>query len=184
MSLLKLVSLLGYYCFARYLPSSYNPVVGKLCNKIRIVCVRHAFKRCGKISTMDRMAYFGTGADIEIGDFSGIGERCIVPKNTVIGKYVMMAPEVYIIGNNHITADVNTPMCFQGKTDDRVTIIEDDVWLGARVMIMPGRRVGKGSVLAAGAVVTKDVPPFCIFGGNPAKVIRRRDVGYGSKKDY
>lgn len=175
MVLFKYIWLLLYYVFLQHLPSSYAPFVGKFCNALRIICVKHIFKKCGKISTMDRKAYFGTGFEIEIGDYSGIGEKCIVPKNTIIGNYVMMAPEVYIVGNNHITTDVNTPMCFQGKTDDKVTIIEDDVWLGARVMIMPGRKIGQGSILAAGAVITKDVPSLCIFGGNPAKLIRRRD---------
>ena len=172
--IIRFFCLVGYYCFAQFLPSSYAPLIGGLCNKIRILCAKGIFKKCGKISTLDRKAYFGNGAELEIDDYSGIGERCVVPKNTVIGKYVMMAPDVYIIDNNHVASDINTPMCFQGKTDNKVTVIEDDVWLGARVMIMPGRKIGKGSILAAGAIVTKDVPPLCIFGGNPAKVIRWR----------
>ena len=172
--MMRILSLLLYYSFFQYLPSSYSPVVGKICNKLRIMCVKHIFKKCGKISTMDRKAYFGTGSEIEIGDYSGIGAHCIVPKNTVIGKYVMMAPEVYIIDNNHITSDIHKPMCFQGKTESKVTVIEDDVWLGARAMIMPGKRISRGSVIAAGAIVTKDVEPFSIMGGNPAKLIRKR----------
>lgn len=170
----RIVFLILYYGFAQWLPGSYTPILGKLCNKIRIGCVKHIFKKCGKISTIDRKAYFGTGCDIEIGDYSGIGEHCIIPKNTIIGKYVMMAPEVYIIDNNHISDDINIPMCFQGKTPNKVTIIEDDCWLGARVMIMPGRKIEHGSILAAGAIVTKDVQPYSIVGGNPAKLIKKR----------
>ena len=90
-----------YYGFATHLPSSYTPAVGKMCNALRTICVKHIFKKCGKITTMDRRAYFGTGSEIEIGDYSGIGERCVIPKNTIIGKYVMMAPEVHIVQNNH-----------------------------------------------------------------------------------
>ena len=86
----------------------------------------------------------------------------------------MMAPEVYIIDNNHISDDINIPMCFQGKTQNKVTIIENDCWLCARVMIMPGRIIGHGSILAAGAVITKDVQPYSIVGGNPAKLIKKR----------
>lgn len=157
------------------MPSSYYPLIGKLSNGIRIFCVKRIFKKCGEITTMDRNAYFGTGRDIEIGDFSGIGENCIVPKNTIIGKYVMMAPDVYIIDNNHRYENLEIPMCFQGKTENVPTIIEDDCWIGARVMIMPGRKIGKGSILASGAVITRDVQSYSIMGGNPAKVIKFRN---------
>lgn len=173
-NLFRILFLILYYGFAQYLPGSYTPIFGKLYNSIRIWCVKHIFKKCGKISTIDRRAYFGTGRNIEIGDYSGIGANCIVPNNTIIGKYVMMAPEVYIIDNNHISDDINIPMCFQGKTPNKVTIIEDDCWLGARVMIMPGRIIGHGSILAAGAIITKDVQPYSIVGGNPAKLIKKR----------
>lgn len=166
--------LLIYYCFAQFLPSSYAPIVGKLCNTIRVFCAKHIFLKCGKISTLDRRAYFGNGKDITIDDFSGIGANCTIPSNIVIGKYVMMAPEVYIIDNNHITNDPQTPMCFQGKTTKLATYIEDDCWICARAMIMPGRRIGKGSIVAAGAIVTKDVAPYSIVGGNPAKLIKKR----------
>lgn len=150
------------------------PLFGKISNKIRIFCVKRIFKRCGKISTINRMAYFGTGFDIEIGDFSGIGEYCVVPKNTIIGKYVMMAPEVYIIGNNHIFIETETPMCFQGNTENKVSRIGNDCWIGARSMIMPGRTIGEGCIIAAGSIVTKDVEPYSIVGGNPAKLIKMR----------
>ena len=89
-----------YYSFATWLPSSYNPVLGRISNYIRIICCRRIFKFCGKVSTIDRMAYFGTGENIIIGDYSGIGANCVIPNNTVIGKYVLMAPEVHIIANN------------------------------------------------------------------------------------
>lgn len=86
----------------------------------------------------------------------------------------MMAPEVYIIDNNHITKDTSKPMCFQGKTENMVTQIGDDCWIGARVMIMPGRTIGGGSIIAAGSILTKDVQPYSIVGGNPAKLIKMR----------
>ena len=165
-----------YYCFARFLPSSYYPIIGKISNAIRVFCVKRVFKKCGSITTIDRNAYFGTGSKLEIGDFSGIGENCKVPPNTIIGKYVMMAPEVYIINNNHVFKNSQVPMCFQGKTENKITIIEDDCWIGARAIIMPGRRIGKGSIVAAGAVVTKDVEPYSIVGGNPATLIKKRKI--------
>lgn len=172
---MKSFFLIFYYCFARWLPGSYSPFGGRFANKIRIFCVKHIFKYCGKISTMDRGAYFGDGHGIEIGDYSGIGENCVVPNNTIIGKYVMMAPNVHIVANNHNFSDLEIPMCFQGSGEiPPVTRIEDDCWIGTRVIMTPGRHVKKGTIVAAGSVLTKDFEEYSIVGGNPAKLIKKR----------
>lgn len=144
-----------YYGIAYHLPGSYAPVIGRLCNSLRIWCVRHIFRQCGKVSTIDRHAYFGNGTDLVIGDFSGIGADCVVPRNTIIGKYVMMAPEVHIVTNNHRFADTGTPMCMQGPEPSGPTIIEDDCWIGVRSILTQGtphrhrqhssRRIGRDS---------------------------------------
>lgn len=174
-NIFRVLFLILYYGFAQYLPGSYTPIFGKLYNSIRIWCVKHIFKKCGKISTIDRRAYFGTGRNIEIGDYSGIGENCIVPNNTIIGKYVMMAPEVHIVANNHNFNDVSKPMCVQGSPKNPpITIIEDDCWIGVRVIMTPGRHIKKGTIVAAGSVLTKDFDEYSIVGGNPAKLIRKR----------
>ena len=81
------IYLLLYYGFARYLPSSYAPVVGKPSNAIRIFLVKRIFKSCGKISTIDRLAYFGNGKDLEIGDYSGI---VVKTEQTVTAKTAML----------------------------------------------------------------------------------------------
>lgn len=173
--IISAVFLIIYYGIAQHLPGSYSIWGGKLFNAFRIFCCRRIFKYCGKVSTIDRHAYFGNGRNVEIGDYSGIGEDCVVPNNTVIGKYVMMAPEVHIVANNHTFDDTETPMCFQGSIEGKTpTIIDDDCWIGVRVILTPGHHIGKGSILAAGAVVTKDVEPYSIVGGNPAKLIRKR----------
>ena len=65
-------------------------------------------------------------------------------------------------------------MMEQGFEEERPVVIGNDVWIGDRVIILPGVHVGDGSILAAGAVVTKDVPPYAIVGGVPAKLIRMR----------
>ncbi|HPQ27813.1 MAG TPA: acyltransferase [Desulfobacteraceae bacterium] len=107
-----------------------------------------------------------------IGDNSGIGYGSFVGLTT-IGKDVMMADEVMIISGNHHFDRTDIPMRLQGGEDQRV-VIEDDVWIGARVIILPGRRIGKGSILGAGSVITCDVEPYSVMGGNPARLIRRR----------
>ncbi len=120
------------------------------------------------------MAFFHSGRNISIGDDSSIGERARVLGKITIGKGVMMGEEVIIMTQNHKFDRTDIPMCQQGFQKEEPVIIEDDVWIGARVLILPGVKVGKGSILAAGAVVTKDVPEYTIVGGNPARVIKMR----------
>jgi acetyltransferase-like isoleucine patch superfamily enzyme len=78
-----------------------------------------------------------------------------------------------IIGANHRFDDLSRPIAKQGLVRKSV-VIEDDVWIGGRVNILAGVTVGRGSVVAAGAVVTHDVPPYSVVAGVPAKVIKTR----------
>lgn len=169
--------LILFYGFANHLPDSYSYFGGRLWNKIRIFICQHIFLKCGKVSTINRNIYFGNGKDVIIGDYSGIGANCSIPNDINIGKYVMMGPDLYCITYGHEVSDTSTPMCFQGHVEkpiDSNIVIEDDVWIGAKVIISKSRHIGKGAILAAGAVVVKDVPEYAIVGGNPAKVIRMR----------
>lgn len=173
---MRYLFLFFYYAFAYYLPSSYSKVGGRMFNKIRIFCVKRIFKKCGKISTIDTHAYFGNGFEIEIGDKSGLGAYNHVPNSIIIGKYVMLGPEVYIIGNseNHEFSRTDIPMCEQGFRHVPRTIIEDDCWIGARVIMTSGRHIAKGTIVATGAVLTKDFEEYSIIGGNPARLIKKR----------
>ncbi len=167
--------LILYYGFAQYLPSSYSPFFGKISNAIRIFCCHRIFKYSGEVSNIDRKVYFGNGMNIEIGDYSSIGANSVIPNNTVIGKFVMMAPEVHIVANNHSFDETDIPMCFQGSIKGLTpTIIKDDCWIGVRTIFTPGHTIGEGSIVAAGAVVTKDIEAYSIVGGNPARLIRKR----------
>jgi maltose O-acetyltransferase len=130
-------------------------------------------KKCGKNIIVERGAWFGY--DLEIGDYSGLGLNARLDgPGIVIGNNVMMAPDVVIVTANHKHDDITVPMQSQG-IDTAPVIIEDDVWIGTRAMILPGVRIGRSSVIGAGAVVAKDVPPFSIVVGNPARVVRKRD---------
>lgn len=86
----------------------------------------------------------------------------------------MIAQDLYIAANNHTFSRIDIPMRVQGYTPQKRTVIEDDVWIGARVIITLGRIISIGSIIAAGAVVTKNVGPFEIWGGVPAKFIKSR----------
>ena len=102
----------------------------------------------------------------------------------IIGNYVSIAKNVqFILGGNHQIDTFTTyplkamylePCCEQDATTKGEIIIEDEVWLGANSIILSGVTIGKGAIVAAGSVVTKDVPPYTIVGGNPAKFIKNR----------
>lgn len=166
--------LILYYGFAKHLPNSYTPVIGKFCNKFRVFCVKRIFRRSGKIATICRGVYFGNGSGIEMGDGSGLGPYNTIPSNIKIGNNVMLGPEVLILKKNHRFDIKGIPMGLQGVVEARPVEIGDDVWIGQRAIILPGRHIGSGSIVGAGAVVTKDVPDFKIVGGNPAHIIRDR----------
>jgi maltose O-acetyltransferase len=167
-----------YYSFARYLPPSYSfSILGRFSKKLRAFCCKQFFHYTGRNANIEHGAYFGSGRLVEIGDNSGIGVDCHVPPDVRIGNDVMMGPEVLIISQNqnHRFDDLTIPMRLQGHQDSPPVVIEDDVWIGARVIILPGVRIGRGAIVGAGAIVTRDVPPYAICVGNPARVIRYRN---------
>lgn len=171
-----------YEIFYKHLPASFS-VGGKIAKKLRGHAVKGFIVSCGKNVNIERGA--NISSKLSIGDNSGIGINCEVIGSTVIGNDVMMGPECVIFTRNHQIERTDVSMRLQGFTEEKPVIIEDDVWIGQRVMIMPGIRVGKGSVIGAGAVVTKDVPRYAVVGGVPAKVIRyrKKDTLYVQNND-
>lgn len=93
--------------------------------------------------------------------------------NIVIGKRCLISQQVSIISANHLT-DPGQYIMDQPWTEGLDVIIEEDVWIGCGVQILPGVKIGKGAIIAAGSVVTKQVPPYMIYGGVPAKFIKER----------
>lgn len=115
--------------------------------------------------------------NIYVGDDVNLGVRPILMAELSeirIGSHVMFGPEVVVIGGGH-NADVPgtfmTEVHQKSGNEDLGVVIEDDVWIGARAIILRGVLVGRGAIIGAGAVVTKSVPPYSIVGGNPARVI-------------
>jgi maltose O-acetyltransferase len=163
---------LVYYWFARHLPRSHVKYsFGS--RAIRSFVLKRLFKSFGRKVNIEPKVIFYNLSESEIGDHSGIGMYSYV--GTVkIGRDVMIGEELIAISRNHEFSSTEIPMRLQGFQKDQPITIEDDVWVGTRVTILPGVTVGKGSIIGAGAVVTKDVPPYCIAAGNPAKIIRSR----------
>jgi acetyltransferase-like isoleucine patch superfamily enzyme len=116
-------------------------------------------------------------AEIEIGSHTYIGPyTCLSGDSIKIGKDCLIASHSGIYANNHIFADPERPIREQGNSY-RGIVIEDDCWLGSGVRVVDGVTIGQGSIIGAGAVVTKDIPPYSIAVGVPAKVIGQRAPG-------
>ncbi|MFE5285647.1 CatB-related O-acetyltransferase [Nocardia sp. NPDC056611] len=144
-----------------------------------------------------------TSPNIEVGDYSYFDDPVAAtafetdnvlyafgPEKLIIGKYCAIASNTRFImaGANHPTAGVSTfPFTIFGgtwaeETMDIITsipsrgdtVVGNDVWFGYNSLIMPGVRIGDGAIIATGAVVTADVPPYTIVGGNPAQVVKQR----------
>lgn len=174
MGIKKKICLALYYGFAQYLPNSYSRFFGGISNSIRVFLCKRIFKKCGNISTINRRVNFGSGRDIEIGDDSGIGEKTQLPPNTIIGNNVMIGRFSFILQRNHEFSRTDIPINKQGDKPTKITIIEDDCWIGLGCYFTPGRHVKKGTIVAMGSVLTKDFPEYSIVGGNPAKLIKNR----------
>lgn len=171
-SISSLLCLFIYYTIARHLPISDFPIIGG--GGFRRFLCKRIFKQCGDNVNIEKGAYFGSGAGVCIGDNSGIGINSTIPSNIIIGKNVMMGPNCYILDRNHNFSSTDIPMIEQGFSAKKKTVIEDDVWIGRNVTIMPGRVVRKGSIIAACCCLTKDFPEYSVIGGVPSKLIRYR----------
>ncbi len=141
---------------------------------LRRIIVKQIFKSCGSNVIVKRNAYFGTGRGLQIGNNSQLGQDCVVPSDLTMGDNVIMGPEVVIWGISHDFSSVDKPIREQPTTENRAPIIGDDVWIGSRVIIMPGLRIGSHSVIGAASVVTHDVPEWAVAAGVPARIIRMR----------
>lgn len=110
--------------------------------------------------------------DVTIGDYTRIGIHCTVIGPVCIGNHVNLAQGITVTALNHNFEDTAMKIDEQGITTKPV-VIGDDVWIGANAVILPGVTIGRHCVVAAGAVVTKDIPDNTLVGGVPAKIMKR-----------
>lgn len=172
---MRSVYLLLYLLTAKWLPATDNTyLLFSFIRKYRSAIAKRCLDFAGKDVNIESGANFGTGRDISLGDYSGLGINCKVRGPLTIGRDVMMGPDVIIYTENHETARTDIPMRGQGSTTPRHVVIGDDVWIGARVIILPGVTIGRGCIIAAGAVVTHDIPEFTVVAGVPAKPVKDR----------
>ena len=124
----------------------------------------------------------GNLSNVFIGNSTYLGDNvffnCLLAR-VLIGNYVIIADDVIFITGNHRFDIVGKRMCEilnseKKINDDQDILIQDDVWIGSRSIILKGVTIGEGSIVGAGSVVTKDVPPYTIVAGNPARPIKKR----------
>lgn len=147
--------------------------------RLKMLLLRPLFKRHGSNFIFDPDAIYSFET-IEVGSdvFIGAGAVLRAPESGIrIGNKVMFGPNVTIMGGDHNTSVVGQFM-FDTKIkrpeDDLVVTIEDDVWIATGAILLKGVRLGRGCIVAAGAVVTRDVPPYTVVAGVPARVVSVR----------
>lgn len=140
---------------------------------LRVKWNRYRFVRVGKdFSCGDSLFVFPN--HVAIGDHVYIGRHSHLAGHITIGDYCLIASYVAFVGGDHPLNVIGYPMRFSGGPHFVETVVESDVWIGHGAIILHGVRIGEGSVIAAGSVVTKDVAPFTVVAGNPARHVRDR----------
>jgi len=129
----------------------------------------------GDFSTIEDFCTVNNGVGpVIIGSESRIGMSNVIIGPVTIGNSVIFAQNIVMSGLNHSYEDISLPICRQKETTALITV-EDECWIGANAVITAGVTIGKHSVVAAGSVVTKNIPPYSVAVGNPARVIKKYD---------
>ncbi len=185
--------------FSAYIDSIVFAWPGHTGNKLRLWLVSSRIKKIGQNCYIERLSFFrglgnmsfgsrvsiGSGnhffsdnGSVSVGNKTFFNINCIINASVggtiEIGSNCLFGPNVVVHSSNHRYADITIPINEQGHTCADIHI-EDNVWLGANVIVLAGVTIGEGAVIAAGAVVTQDVPKLAIVGGVPAKFIKSRN---------
>jgi len=162
--------------------SSFHLNLSKVFDRLLMYVYADQFASCGKdVFFYPTKSYFFYKT-ISIGNnvYIGPGAMFLASESSIeIGDKVLFGPNVSIIGGNHSVHIIGKFMADykladKRPSDDQPVIIEEDVWIGSGAYILNGVTVGRGAIIAAGAVVNKNVPPYAIAGGVPARIIKYR----------
>jgi maltose O-acetyltransferase len=171
----RYLCLLAYYGFAQHLPDMSFPG-GVASTRLRSYLCRGFLASAGKGIDIRPGAFLADGRYLHMADWSSIGPGCRI-YGARLGYGVIIGPHCVFFKENRAADDLSKPVGAHGTTPINVPVVEDFAWVGERVLVLQGRRIGKGAIVGAGAVVTRDVEPFTIVGGNPARVIGHRVSG-------
>ncbi|OFY09138.1 MAG: acetyltransferase [Bacteroidetes bacterium GWE2_42_24] len=145
----------------------------RICRNSRIDVLPFNNFCLGEDSTIEDFCTINNGVgDVLIGDRTRIGMSNVLIGPVTIGNDVIFAQNIVLSGLNHSYQDITIPIHKQGVSRQEITV-EDEVWIGANCVVVAGVTIGKHSVIAAGSVVTKDVPPYSVVVGNPGRVIKQ-----------
>lgn len=151
-----------------------NPKIYHALRNLKMFWLRKRYK----LRHVSKTFYLGGKAKISKSliamDYSYVGPNCTIGPKVKIGRFTMLANNVSIVGGDHIYTNPNTPIIFSGRPQLNETIIGEDVWIGAFSIIFAGVKIGDGAIVGAGSVVTKDIPPYTVIAGVPAKYIKMR----------
>jgi maltose O-acetyltransferase len=153
---------------AARLPSWWWPA-----RKFRVFCAQRFCTSIAPTANINANARLSSRTTIE--PHGGVGERCVLSGEVYIGPHVTMGPDCYFITGDHPVPPDGGRFRDMSPTHKPIRI-EEDVFLGARVILLPGVTVGRGAAVGAGSVVAKDVPSGSVVVGNPARQVRSRTV--------
>jgi len=130
----------------------------------------------GEDSTIEDFSAINNGVGpVIIGDRTKIGLSNTIIGPVTIGNDIRLAQNITLSGLNHNYEDVSMPIHVQGVSTAPI-VIEDETWIGANVVVVAGVTIGKHSIVAAGSIVTKDIPPYSVAVGNPARVLKKYNL--------
>ncbi|HYC21794.1 MAG TPA: acyltransferase [Candidatus Bathyarchaeia archaeon] len=154
-------------------------LLGRVRRRLLMLAYRPLFASYGRNFHFDPFGSYSF-ATIHVGDDVYLGPRAVLsaPRSAIhIGSKVLFGPDVMVLGGDHNTSLVGRfvhDVLEKRPEDDAPVVIEDDVWVGARAIVLKGVKVGRGAIVAAGAIVTRDVAPYAIVAGAPARILRFR----------
>jgi len=164
--------------FLRWIAKSVM-LIRRIWRRLKMILFKSVFGKHGRYFNYDPDSFYSY-ENIEVGDYVTIGAGAVflaAKSKIIIGNKVMFGPNVTIVGGSHNTSVIGKFMydVYEKRAEDDLGVIfEDDIWVGSGAIILKGVRVGRGSIIAAGSVVTKDVLPYTLVGGTPAKIIALR----------
>lgn len=164
-----------YYAIVMHMPYGERwGVIGDLSHKFRRFICRRLFKKTGKIFGVGKKVDFDfNGHLITMGECANIGNHAWIRGRgeLILGNHIMMGEFVIIYTQDHKISGLD----YDGVVIGNV-VIGNNVWIGGRVTILKGVKIGDNAVIGAGSVVTRDVPPNAIVAGNPARIIKMRQA--------